>query len=132
MADWRQIDNRMVPLAGRRGEVLELVAALRAHQSRLITGPPGMGKTRLLAEAVCVRPAPHLLVRGPCVLHDLLTQLAGMLGCGTAGTTNVSLKAAVLAALKLEPRAVFIEDMADADPTGSCRPSIIVRVVAWL
>ena len=60
-ADWSAIDDRLIPLAGRRDEVLELVGALRTRQSRLITGSPGMGKTRLLAEAVCECGAPYLL-----------------------------------------------------------------------
>jgi len=115
-ADWSAIDDRLIPLAGRQREVQELVRALEARQSRLITGPSGMGKTRLLAEAVCGCNVPYLLVRSPRVLHDLLAQLAGMLGCRVNGTTSMSLKPAVLDALQHEPRAVFLEDMAEADP----------------
>ena len=115
-ADWSAFDDRLIPLAGRRDEVQELTAALQKRQSRLITGPPGMGKTRLLAEAVLGCAAPYLLVRGPRVLHDLLVQLAGMLACRMTGTTSMSLKAAVLDSLKHEPRAVFLEDIAEADP----------------
>ena len=115
-ADWSAIDDRPIPLAGRRGEVLELAGALQARQSRLITAPPGMGKTRLLAEAVSGCAAPWVLIRSPRVLHDLLAQLAGMLACRAAGATSTSLKAAVLGSLKHDPRAVFLEDVADADP----------------
>jgi hypothetical protein len=114
--DWSAIDDRLIPLAGRRGEVEQLVSGLEARQSRLITGAPGMGKTRLLAEAVCVCSVPYLLVRGPRVLHDLLAQLAGLLGFRVTGATSMSLKPAVLEALKHQPRAVLLEDMADADP----------------
>jgi len=71
-ADWNAIDDRLIPLAGRRSEIQELVCALQARQSRLITGPPGIGKTRLLAEAVSGCAAPYLLIRSPRVLHDLL------------------------------------------------------------
>jgi len=115
-ADGSLIDDRLIPLAGRREEVRELLAALQTRRSRLITGPPGTGKTRLLAEAVSGCAAPYLLVRGPRVLHDLLVQLAGMFGCGIAGATSMSLKPAVLDALKHEPRAILLEDMEDADP----------------
>jgi hypothetical protein len=115
-ADWSAIDDRLIPLAGRQGEVEQLVRALEARQSRLITGAPGVGKTRLLAEAVCGFPVPYLLIREPRVLHDLLVQLAGLLGCRVAGTTSMSLKPAVLEALKHAPRAVFLEDIADVDP----------------
>jgi hypothetical protein len=115
-ADWSAIDDRLIPLAGRQGEVEELVRALEAGQSRLITGPPGMGKTRLLAEAVWGCAAPYLIVRSPRVLHDLLEQLAAMLGCRVTGTTSMSLKPAILDALIHGPRAVFLKDMAEADP----------------
>jgi hypothetical protein len=115
-ADWSEIDDRLVPLAGRRGEVERLVCALQARQSRLITGPPGMGKTRLLAEAVSQCVAPYLLIRAPRVLHDLLVQLAGMLACRVTGATSMSLKPAVLDSLKQEPRVVFLEDVTEADP----------------
>jgi hypothetical protein len=115
-ADWSAIDDRLVPLAGRRGEVERLVCALQARQSRLITGPPGMGKTRLLAEAVSQCVTPCLLIRAPRVLHDLLAQLAGMLACGVTGDTSMSLKPAVLDSLKHAPRVVLLEDVTEADP----------------
>ena len=115
-ADWSAIDDRLVPLAGRRGEVERLVCALQARQSRLITGPPGMGKTRLLADAVSQCVAPCLLIRAPRVLHDLLAQLAGMLACGVTGATSMSLKPAVLDSLKHTSRVVLLEDVTEADP----------------
>jgi len=116
-ADWSTIDDRPIPLGGRRDEVRELVCALRARQSRLITGAPGMGKTRLLAEPVSVCAVPHLLIRGPCVLHDLLVQLAAMLACRvSSGATSMSLKPAILESLAHAPRAVFLDDAPEADP----------------
>jgi hypothetical protein len=114
--DWSAIDDRLIPLAGRRNEVQELAAALRARQSRLISGLPGMGKTRLLAEAVYQCAVPYLLIRGPRVLHDLLEQLAGLLACRVSGTTSMSLKPAVLESLTNQPRVVLLEDVARADP----------------
>jgi hypothetical protein len=115
-AEWSAIDDRLIPLAGRRGEVQELVCALQARQSRLITGPPGMGKTRLLAEAVSECAVPSLLIRGPRVLHDLLVQLAGLLACRVTGAASMSLKPVILESLKHEPRVVCLEDVAEADP----------------
>jgi hypothetical protein len=114
--DWSAIDDRLIPLAGRRGEVQQLVCALQTRQSRLVTGPPGMGKTRLLAEAVSGYSPPWLLIRGPRVLHDLLMQLGAMLACRVAGATSISLKPAILESLKQEPRVVFLEDVLEADP----------------
>jgi hypothetical protein len=113
--DWSVIDDRLVPLAGRRGEVRELMCALRARQSRLITGDPGMGKTRLLAEAVSECAAPYLLIRRPRALHELLVQLAGMLACVVGSGTSMSLKPAVLESLQRKPRIIVIEDMTAAD-----------------
>lgn len=115
-ADWRAIDDRLFPLAGRRSEVQELAAALGTRQSRLITGPPGIGKTRLLAEAVAECAPPYLLVRGPRVLHALLLQLAGKLTCRVTGATTMSLKPAVLESLKSAPRVVFLEGVTEAGP----------------
>jgi len=115
-AEWSAIDDRLIPLAGRRGEVQELVCALQARQSRLITGLPGMGKTRLLGEAVSGCAVPYLLIRAPRVLHDLLVQLAGMLACRVTGATSMSLKSAILELLKREPRTIFLEDVTESDP----------------
>jgi hypothetical protein len=115
-AVWSAIDDRAIPLAGRRGEIEQLTAALKTRQSRLITGPPGIGKTRLLAEAVSGCSLPYLLIRCPGVLHDLLVQLAGTLACRAAGATSMSLKPAVLESLQREPRAVILEDVPEADP----------------
>lgn len=115
-SDGGAIDDRLIPLAGRLKEVRELVRALEMRQSRLITGSPGMGKTRLLAEAVSACPASYLLIRRPAVLHDLLVRLAGMLACRSNGATSMSLKPAVLEALKEEPRAIILEDVTNADP----------------
>lgn len=116
VADWNAIDHRLIPLAGRRDEVAQLVCALRARQSRLITGPPGMGKTRLLAEALHACAVPSVLVPAPRVLHELLAQLARGLGCGAADATSMSLKPAILGSLQRQPLAVIVEDMAGADP----------------
>lgn len=106
-SDRRAIDDRLIPLAGRREQVQELVCAIQARQSRLITGPPGIGKTRLLAEAVSACAAPYLLICHPLVLHDLLVQLAGMLACRATSGTTVSLKPAILESLAHEPRTIL-------------------------
>ncbi|MGA2588825.1 MAG: hypothetical protein ABSH32_02815 [Bryobacteraceae bacterium] len=92
------------------------MSALQARQSRLIVGVAGMGKTRLLAEAVSRCAVPYLLIRSPRVLHDLLVQLAGMLACRVTGATSMSLKPAVLESLKCEPRVILLEDVTEADP----------------
>jgi len=44
--DPRVVDDRSVPLVGRRDEVQALVSALHARQSRLIVGAAGMGKVK--------------------------------------------------------------------------------------
>jgi hypothetical protein len=115
-ADESAIDDRLIPLAGRRGEVHALVCALQARQSRLIIGPPGMGKTRLLAEAASGYAVPHLLIQGPCKLHELLVQLAGMVACRMTCATSMSLQPAVFESLTSQPRIIILEDVTEADP----------------
>jgi len=110
------IGHRPVPLVGRRDELHALMSALQARQSRLVAGPAGIGKTRLLSEAASRSAVPYILVRGPRVLHDLLSQLAARLPCRPAGVTSSALKSAVLESLRYAPRAVFLEDIAHADP----------------
>jgi len=108
--------DRLIPLVGRRNAVDALAGALETHQSRLITGPPGIGKSRLLAEALSRCNVPHLLIHGPCTLRDLLVRVAEMTGCGAAAKSSMSLKGIILASLACEPRAVLLEDMSDAGP----------------
>jgi hypothetical protein len=109
--------DAIVPLVGRRAELEALAIALRSRQSRLATGPPGIGKTRMLAEALAREDGPHVVLRAPRTLHDLLTQLAALLSCPVAGrTTSSVLKAAVLPVLRAEPRAILLDDASDCDP----------------
>lgn len=110
-------DGCAVPLVGRRGELEALVSALKSRQSRLVTGPPGIGKTRILAEALAGEHGPQVVLRAPRTLHDLLEQLAAILPCRMAGRAPSSvLKAAVLPALRAEPRAILLDDANDCDP----------------
>jgi hypothetical protein len=105
-----------VPLVGRRAELDALANAIRLRQSRLVAGPPGIGKTRILVEALSLGHGPHLLLRAPGTLHALLARLAAMLHCRAARATSSALKAGVLAALEAEPRPILLEDATDCDP----------------
>ncbi len=111
-----------LPLLGRQDSCETLVASLRSGQSRLITGPPGIGKTRLLGEALLASSTPFVLMSRPRLLHDLLASLAVQLGCRSARypdlrrATTLHLKPLVATALRAAPRAVIVEDVSDADP----------------
>jgi hypothetical protein len=110
-------DGCAVPLVGRRAELEALASALQTRQSRLVTGPPGIGKTRILAEALALDHGPHVLLQAPRTLHSLLEQLAEILPCRISGRAPSSvLKAVVLPALRAEPRAILLDDAHDCDP----------------
>jgi hypothetical protein len=111
-----------IPLVGRREELKALTAALQARRSCLITGPSGAGKTRLIEEALRASGEPVAVVRRLGVLHDLLVDLAGQLGCPPrqAGrlelATTRALKPAVEEALRKNPRCVVLDGIYDAGP----------------
>lgn len=120
--DSRATPEAALPFVGRRAELQNLTAALCDRHSRLIVGPPGCGKTRLVQEAVRAANQPFLLIREPPVLHTLLVSLAERLDCqpgrsvNMGRATSVALKPAVLDALRRAPRCVILEDVSDADP----------------
>ncbi len=109
-------------MVGRQRELQALVRALRARQSRLIVGVTGIGKTRLLEEALSRFPEPCLFLSAPTVLHELLVHLAKGLGCGIdrcsilSKETSITLKGAVFEVLEAEPRPILLEDVEHADP----------------
>ena len=114
--------DQSVPLFGRRDEVRTLTNALCARRSLLVHGPKGIGKTRLLQEALSIARQPFVSVERPEVLHHLLVELAERLSCpaGRFGSvrnaTSVALKPSVLDALHRQPRCLVLENLADADP----------------
>lgn len=111
-----------IPMVARQREVESLVRALQARESRLITGARGIGKTRLLGEAVSRAREPFLLVPAPDVLHELLVRLAEALRCRVERfpvlrkATTVTLKGAVLEAMRVRPRPILVENVEHADP----------------
>lgn len=120
--DYQQPQDVCVPLFGRRNEVRALSEALRQRVSCLITGPRGIGKTRLVQEALSLSQQPSVCLQRPKVLYQLLVELAEHLSCpaGRFATvrhaTSVALKPVVLDALRRMPRCVVLEDVTDADP----------------
>lgn len=111
-----------VPLVGRRDELKRLTSALLACRSFLVAGPRGIGKTRLIEEALSASGQPAVRSRQPGVLHELLVELAQQLSCpaGRFGdvrrATSMALKPAVQDALRGGPRCVVLDDLAGADP----------------
>jgi predicted ATPase len=118
----RQNTARPLPLVGRQRELRELIAALRMGQPRLILGPAGIGKKRLVEEALQAAERPFVRVRAAGVLHELLAELAAALGCAHSRfpslpkATSPALKGLVLNALRRAPQCVVLEDLHDADP----------------
>jgi hypothetical protein len=112
-----------IPMLGRRDEVRTLSKALCARASFLVHGPKGIGKTRLLQEAILLSQQPCVSIEGPWELHRLLAELAERLSCpaerfgSLRNATSASLKPAVLDALRKNPQCVVLEDVQDADPT---------------
>jgi hypothetical protein len=108
---------RPVPFVGRQRELRELVAALRTGQPRLIAGPAGIGKKRLVEEALRAAGQPFVRVRAAGVLHELLAGLANALGCShPPKATSRALKGIVLNALCRTPQCVVLEDLHAAGP----------------
>ena len=114
--------NPLVPLVGRREEVRALSSAVGARQFRLIVGPAGIGKTRLLQESLPASVQPFVRLEGPFVLHGLLVDLAENLHCrctrfpDVRRATSMVLKPLVLDALRQSPRCVVLEDVSGTDP----------------
>ena len=119
---WLLDEDGVIPMVGRRDEVRTLVHALRSRQSRLVLGVIGIGKTRLLKEALSRFHEPHLVFPAPGVLHELLVSLAEGLRCrigrclNLRNATSITLRGAVLEALKASPRPILVEDVEHADP----------------
>ena len=109
-------DDPGVALVGRRGEVGTLSAALRSRQSYLITGPPGIGKTKILHHCLSTSGQPFVLLNKPVVLHDLLVRLAERLHCRAGRFTSVQLKPLVLDALRTTPHCVILEGVELVEP----------------
>lgn len=117
------MDDGGIALVSRACEIESLRVALRARQSRLITGAAGAGKTRLLREALAAAGQPAVVIdHWPGVLHGLLVALAQGLGCRSGRypdlrkAPSASLKPLILGALRDEPRAIIAEEVREADP----------------
>jgi len=79
-------EDPCVPLIGRREEVKALSSALCGRQSCLVAGPAGIGKTRLVQEALRVSRPPAICLERPQVVHGLLVDLAEALSCRAAAS----------------------------------------------
>jgi AAA+ ATPase superfamily predicted ATPase len=73
--------SELVPFTGRGRELAHLVEALERRVPRLILGPAGIGKTRLIGEALARARVPFVRLRHDGPLHKLLVDLALELGC---------------------------------------------------
>lgn len=118
----RPAAEALLPLIGRREELRNLTTALCDRRSRLILGPPGAGKTRLVQEATQLAGQSCVSVQRPAVLHELLVGLAEQLNCRLKRfstldrATSICLKPAILDSLRSTPQCVVVEDISNADP----------------
>jgi hypothetical protein len=122
----REVDQdsakpRPAPFVGRKRELAALAGALRARRSCLVTGPLGIGKSRLVEEALCVAGQPFQRLARPRALHDLLVDLARRWpqpadSADLRRTTSIALKPLVLDALRTKPCCLVLEDMAAVEP----------------
>jgi hypothetical protein len=117
------MDEGRLPFLARKRELDSLVHALRNRQSRLITGPSGTGKRRLIDEALAHFTPPHVRIRSwPEALHQLLVALAAGLGCqhprhpDLRKVTSSGLKSAILDRLTGQPRCIILEQVRNAEP----------------
>jgi hypothetical protein len=116
------MDQVRLPLVSRERELNLLADALRNRQSRLVTGPAGIGKTRLIDEALALTDTLHIRIPyWPKTLHELLVRMAEHLGCHppqrgpSKQPTSKELKGAILRQLKDHPRCVILDHVGTAE-----------------
>lgn len=112
-----------LPFLARWRELDALAETLCARQPRLITGPAGVGKTRLIEEALALSGVEHIRIPSwPDVLHELLVRMAARLDRRPVRSaefkrlTSAGLKSAILRQLHEQPRCVVLDHVGDAEP----------------
>ena len=109
-------------LVGRGNELASLRSGLRDRASRLILGPAGIGKTRILTDALAASDEPFVLIEKPLVVHELLVTLARRLECDSLRfpdlrrATSIHLKPLILNTLRQKPRCVILENVEAVEP----------------
>ncbi len=115
-------EKELLPLVGRRRELRFLESLLSRGSRALVTGPRGIGKTRLIGEAAAACGLQPVRLQGPRTLHELLELLLPRITdapCPPAGLRSLpsqALQARALAALGARPRWLWIDDPHPADP----------------
>ncbi len=115
-------EQDLLPLVGRRRELRFLESLLTRGSRALVTGPRGIGKTRLIEEAAAACGLQPVELCGPRTLHELLELLLPRITdapCPPAELRSLpsqALQARALEALRASPRWLWIDDPVPAGP----------------
>lgn len=117
-----QLWASLIPLVGRRAELEDLASAVRARRSRLVTGPGGIGKTRLIHHSLTAAGLPSVWLRAPRALQQLLVDLAHHLNApperfgDLQRASSASLRRIVQDTLRENPQRLVLDDLMETDP----------------
>jgi hypothetical protein len=106
-----------LPLIERDRELSKLLQCASARIPALLTGSPGLGRTRLLrelGERLTAESIDSLYVPFVQPLHEFLVSMATRLGLPTANDSSVALRGLLWKTLEDHPRILLLDDIAEA------------------
>lgn len=106
-----------LPLIERDRELSKLLQCASAKTPALLTGSPGLGRTRLLrelGERLTAENIDSLYVPFVQPLHEFLVSMATRLALPIASDSSVALRGLLWKALKDHPRILLLDDIAEA------------------